>query len=147
MKVDSRDLTLNWIYFIGLAYVKKNLFKSHCKSGIYYLNQLHLHFYFILIYFSLLHFYFHLFEGRTHYIWKFPGKGSNQNCSCWPELQPWQCRIWAVSVTYTTSHGNTRYLTHWAGPVIKPTSSQILVGFVTAKPQQVLHYYIFRNTG
>ena len=25
--------------------------------------------------------------------------------SCWPTPQPWQCGIWATSVTYTTPHG------------------------------------------
>ena len=40
--------------------------------------------------------------------------------------------IWAVSATYTTAHHN------WARPVIEPTSSWILVGFLTAEPQQEL---------
>ena len=38
--------------------------------------------------------------------------------------------IWASSVTYTTAHGNTRSLTHWERPGIKPRSSWILVRFV-----------------
>ena len=42
---------------------------------------------------------------------------------------------WAVSATYTAAQGNARSLTHWASPGIEPTSSQILVGFVTAEPQ------------
>ena len=32
---------------------------------------------------------------------------------------------------YTTAHGNPRSLTHSAGPGIKPTSSWILVRFIT----------------
>ena len=32
--------------------------------------------------------------------------------------------------TYTTAHGNTRSLTHWARPGIEPTTSWFLVGFV-----------------
>ena len=36
---------------------------------------------------------------------------------------------------YTTALSNTRSLTHWAGPGVKPTSSWILVGFFTAEPQ------------
>ena len=44
--------------------------------------------------------------------------------------QPQQCRIWAVSVTYTTAHGNAESLTHWAKPGIEPLSSWILVGFL-----------------
>ena len=39
------------------------------------------------------------------------------------------------SVTYTMAHSNTGSLTHWAKPGIKPSSSWILVGFVTTEPQ------------
>ena len=49
--------------------------------------------------------------------------------------QPQQCQIWAISATYTAAHNNTRTLTHWARPGIKPGSSWILVGFVTAELQ------------
>ena len=34
-----------------------------------------------------------------------------------------------------TPHGNTRSLTHWAGPGIEPTSSWVLVRFVSTEPQ------------
>uniref|UniRef100_A0A8D0Y9K9 Eukaryotic translation initiation factor 3 subunit C n=1 Tax=Sus scrofa TaxID=9823 RepID=A0A8D0Y9K9_PIG len=34
-------------------------------------------------------------------LWKFPSQGSNWNCSCWPMLQPQQCRIRATSPTQT----------------------------------------------
>ena len=44
-------------------------------------------------------------------------------------------RIGAASVTYTTAWGNSRSLTHWEGPGIKPASSWILVGFVSIEPQ------------
>ena len=37
------------------------------------------------------------------------------------------------------SHSNAGSLTHGAGPGIKPTSSWILVRFVTAEPQWELH--------
>ena len=47
-------------------------------------------------------------------------------------------QIWATSATYTTTHGNAGSLTHWARPGIEPTSSWILVRFVTAEPQQKL---------
>ena len=67
-----------------------------------------------------------------------PAGGWNQSCSCLhipqPQPQPQPGQIWAVSVTCTTAHGNTRYLTHWARPGIQPESSWILVTFVTAKP-------------
>jgi len=46
--------------------------------------------------------------------------------------------IWATSATYTTAHGNAKSLTHWVRPGIKPSSSWILVGFVSAAPQQEL---------
>ena len=49
--------------------------------------------------------------------------------------QPQQCEIWAMSVTYTTVHGNARSSTHWAEPGIKPMSSWIPVGFITIEPQ------------
>ena len=42
--------------------------------------------------------------------------------------------FWAESATYTTAHGNARSLTHWVRPGIKPTSSCILVGFITVEP-------------
>ena len=48
-----------------------------------------------------------------------------------PQPQPQQCQTQA----YTTAHSNTRSLKHWARPGIKPTSSWILVGFVSAEPQ------------
>ena len=38
-------------------------------------------------------------------------------------------------VTYTTTQGTTSSLTHWERPGIEPTSSWILVGFITAEPQ------------
>ena len=43
-----------------------------------------------------------------------------------------------MSMTYTTAHGNTGSLTHWARPGIEPTSSWILVMFISAAPQQEL---------
>ena len=39
-------------------------------------------------------------------------------------------RIWAASGTYTTAHGNTRSLTHWARTEIEPVSSWMPVRFV-----------------
>ena len=59
----------------------------------------------------------------------------NWNCSCWPMPQPQQCRIQAVSVTYTTARDKARSLTHWVRPGIKPASSWILVRFIITEPQ------------
>jgi len=53
-----------------------------------------------------------------------------QSCSLPPMPEPQQREIWAVSVTYTTAHGNARFLTHWARSGIKPATSWFLVRFV-----------------
>ena len=52
-----------------------------------------------------------------------------------------QGRIQATSVTYTTAHGNFGSLTHWSRPRIKPTSSWILVRFISTGPWQELLFY------
>ena len=56
-----------------------------------------------------------------------------------------QHRIWATSVTYTTAHGNARFLTHWARAGIKPATSWFLVGFLSTEPQRELLYFSFVN--
>ena len=48
--------------------------------------------------------------------------------------QPLQCRIWDASATYTTSQWQLWILNQLTRPGIKPRSSWILVGFITAKP-------------
>jgi len=35
-------------------------------------------------------FFVFVFKGLTPVIWRFPGKGSNRSCSCWPTPQPSQ---------------------------------------------------------
>ena len=64
----------------------------------------------------------------------------NRSCSCQPMPQPQQRRIWTASVTYTTVHGNTGSLTHWARPAIEPETSWFPVGFVSAVPRRELQY-------
>ena len=54
-------------------------------------------------------------------------------------------RILAMSENYTRAHGNERSPTHWARPGIEPSSSQILVGFVSTAPQQ--KFLSFSYTG
>ena len=54
-------------------------------------------------------------------------------------------QIWAESATYTIAHGNTRSLTHWVGPGIKPASSWMLVRFVSAEPQRKLLIWQFSD--
>ena len=66
-----------------------------------------------------------------------PRQGLNRSCTCWS--MPYQHQIWATSVTYTTAHGNTRSLTHWARPGIKLATSWFLVGFILAVPLWGLH--------
>ena len=53
---------------------------------------------------------------------------------------PQQHGIQATSLIYTIAHGNTGSLTHWVRPGIKPASSWILVGFVSAAPQWELDF-------
>ena len=73
------------------------------------------------------------FQGCTHGIWRVPGQGSNQSCSCRPAPQPQQRCIRALSATYTTAHGNAGSLTHGARPGMEPASSRIPVGFLTRR--------------
>ena len=76
-------------------------------------------------------FFFLLFRAaHTYGIWKLPGKGSNWSCSHRPTPQPQQSRIWGVSATYITAHGNARSLTHWARPEVKHILIE-LVRFMT----------------
>ena len=44
--------------------------------------------------------------------------------------KPQQCRIRGTSPTYTTTHSNARSLTHQVRPIVEPTTSWFLVGFV-----------------
>ena len=59
----------------------------------------------------------------------FQARGLKWSCS--HQLTPQSQQIGAPSATYTAARGNTRSLTHWARPGIEPTSSWILVGFLT----------------
>ena len=52
-------------------------------------------------------------------------------------------RIHAESVTYTTAHGNTRSLIHWARSGIEPESSWMLVRFVSTELQWELQLLCF----
>ena len=83
--------------------------------------------------------FFFLFWDHACGIWKFPGSGLNQRCSCQPMSQPQQYQIWDLSATYTPAHSNSGSLTHWVGPGNKPPFSWLVVSFVTAKPQWELH--------
>ena len=49
-----------------------------------------------------------------------------------------------VSVARTTAHGNARSPTHWVRPGIEPTSSWVLIRFISAAPQRELLGYFFK---
>ena len=68
-----------------------------------------------------------------------PRLGSNQSCSRWSTPEPQQCQIQASSSAYTTTHSNTRSLTHWVRPGVEPGTSWFLVGFVSDTPWWELH--------
>ena len=75
---------------------------------------------------------FFVFVRATYGIWKFPGEESNQSCSCWPTHHSYsqtrsQPYLWPTPQLVGTSDP----LTHWARPGIRPSSSWILVGFLT----------------
>ena len=88
--------------------------------------------------FFLFFFFFCLFQDCTHSIWRFPGQGLHQSCSCQPIPQPQPRRIWAASSTYTIAHGNARCLTHWERPGIELATSWFLVRFVSPEPRREL---------
>ena len=77
-------------------------------------------------------------QGRIYGIWKFPGWGSNWNCSCRPMPWPEQSQIQAVLWPTPAACSNSVSLTHWARPGIKLASSWMLVRFITTEPQQEL---------
>ena len=84
-----------------------------------------------MFYFCLFLLFFFFFKGLHPQHMKFLGQGPNQSCSCQPAPQSQQCQIRAMSATYTATHRNAGSLTHWVGPGIEPTSSWILVKFVS----------------
>ena len=57
-------------------------------------------------------------------------KGLIGSCSHQAYTRAIAMRIRATSATYTTAHGNTESLTHWARAGIEPSTSWFLVGFV-----------------
>ena len=84
---------------------------------------------------SLFFFFFFFFFGLFRAVPEAYGSSqakSNWNCSCWLKPQPQQHGVWATPATYTTAHGNARSLTQWVRPGVRPTSSWILVGFLTS---------------
>ena len=76
---------------------------------------------------------FLLFRAAHAGYGSFQVRGLNQIYSCQPTPWPQQHWIRATPAAYTAAHGNSGSLTHWARAGIKPSSSWILVGFVTVE--------------
>ena len=95
---------------------------------------------------TILFVYLFGFLGPHPWHMKVARLGSNQSYSCWPKPQSWQRQIRAMSVIYATAHDNARSLTHWAGPGIDPTSSWILVRFITTELQLEPPYHIITES-
>ena len=72
-------------------------------------------------------FFFRLFRVAPAACWSFQARG----------------RIIAVAAGLCHSHSNARSLTHWARPGIEPTSSWILLGFLTTAPSRELPTFFF----
>ena len=68
------------------------------------------------------------FYSCTCVMWKFPGAAGRGVRKLEIHLghMPQQHSIWVASTTYAAACGNTRSLTQWAKPGIKPASSQTL---------------------
>ena len=72
----------------------------------------------------------YIFFSNILFLWphlchmEVPRLGVESELQLQPTLQPWQHWIQAASVTYATACSNTRSLTHWVRPGIKPASSQ-----------------------
>ena len=98
-------------------------------------------FYFLL--FILKNFF--VFLGPHLWHMEVPRLVSSWSCSRQPRPQPWQHRIRAASVTYTTAHGNAGSLTHWIRPGMEPATSWFLVRSVFAAPQWELPMYYFKR--
>ena len=60
--------------------------------------------------------------------------------------EPQQLRIRAVSAIYTTAHRNVGSSAHWVRPGIKPTTSWLLVRFISTAPLRELQDYLSFET-
>ena len=68
--------------------------------------------------------------------------------SCQPMSQPQQCQIWALSAISITAHGNARSLTDWERPGIEPTTSGLLVSFISTVPWwQIPFFFLYSFLG
>ena len=91
--------------------------------------------YFVLTFSEKVFFFFFFFlsfclKGPSCGIWRFPGQGSNQSCSCWPTPQPQQHRIWASVWPIHHSSRPSQILNPLSEPGIKPETLWFLVGLI-----------------
>ena len=91
-------------------------------------------------FFFLFHFF--VFLGQHPWHTEVPRSGVESELQSPAYPQPQQHWIWVVSTTYTTAHSNAGSLTHWVRLGIEPTSSWILVRFVSAEPLARTSYMI-----
>ena len=87
---------------------------------------------------NLFFFLFFLFLGLHLQHMEVPRLGVQSELCCRPTLQPNQCQIWAGSATYTTAHGNTGSIIHWARPGTEPATSWLLARLVSIAPRREL---------
>ena len=89
---------------------------------------------FILIEIPFFFFFFFFFFWRGVGVCRLGGKKKLHRPTCLPPRHSNAIR--ATSATYNhSSHGNTRSLTHWTRPGIKPTTAWLLVGFISTVSQ------------
>ena len=83
----------------------------------------------MMIFFSLYFFFFFVFLGPYPRHMEIPSLGvkSELQLPAYTRATAMPDPSQATSVTYTTGHGTTRSLTHWASPGIEPASSWMLV--------------------
>ena len=106
---------------------------SHCHSGfhsgrreLYQVQRTLIRLLPILFFFLSFSFYCCIWS-----LWQLQGQGWNQSYSGQLMPQPQQHQARTASATYTAAHFNTGSLTLQVRPGIEPSSSWILVGFLT----------------
>ena len=101
-----------------------------------------MHFFLSFFLFALYLFYFFLifFRAALMAYWNFQTRVQIGAVSA--SLQPQQWWIWAVSVTYTTAHGNAGSWPYYVRLGIEPASSWTL-GLISAAPQWKLLFFCF----
>ena len=113
-------------FYCLTSFIMNSLSKSHQSSGyvsgVFIFTLCMMYFYSALFFFF---FFFCLFRASLAAYGHSQARGRIGATE-----QSEQCRIRAMSLTYTTTHSNTGPLTHWARPGIQPTNSWILVRFI-----------------